>query len=415
VSSDGPLTDVRVIELASESAAYAGKLLADFGAEVLLIEPPGGHATRRFEPFADELDASHEDRSLWFWHYNTSKLGVELDLDGPDGAEQFRRLVGHADIVLEAEPIGRLDRLGIDHPHLCAAASPVVWVSVTPFGRDDPRSAEPYTDLTVVSGGGIAWSCGYDDPTLPPMSSLGNQGYQTASIWAALGALVALRARAQTGRGQMVDVSMHAAANVTTEQATHWWTVAGKVVRRQTGRHASHFPTEEVVQMAGDGHEVHTGFPPRTKDELVRLVQWIDDLRLRDELPMAVLLDMAVEQGGLDVSRLLDDELTQEGFRAARDAITLIASRLTARRFFAEGQTRGFAVGVILAPDEVMTDAHLAERAYPAPVHQPQLGRSVLHAGLPIRFTASPGGVVAAPTLGQDQHVLQDIVKETTP
>lgn len=405
----GPLTGLRVLELASESAAYAGKLLADFGAEVLLIEPVGGHPTRGFGPFADELGPDHEDRSLWFWHYNTSKQGVQLDLDAPDGAAQFSRLVPHADIVLEAEAVGRLARLGVDHAQLCPAGSPVVWVSVTPFGRDDPRSTEPCTDLTVVAGGGIAWSCGYDDHALPPMRSLGDQGYQTASIWAAIGALTAVHARRRTGQGQVVDVSMHAAANVTTEQATQWWLVAGKVVQRQTGRHASHVRTDATISPSGDGVEVNTGFPPRTADELANLVAWIDDLGLRDDFPLAALLDLALEQGGIDLSRLLDDEFTQECYRAARDAIALIASRLTAREFFLEGQTRGFAVGIVLAPDEVMADAHLAARGYPAAVHQPQLDRAIVHAGLPIRFTASPGSIRPAPSPGQHQHRLGEV------
>lgn len=393
----GPLTGLRVIELASEHAAFAGKLLADLGADVLLVEPPGGHPTRRFGPYAEDLDADHPDRSLWFWHYNTSKQGIELDLHTSEGRDHFAQLVSFADIVLEGEPVGRLADLGLDHGQLCGPDSPTAWVSVTPFGRDDPRSAEPFTDLTVVGGGGIAWSCGYDDHTLPPMACLGNQGYQTASIWAAVGALVAAQARRRTGRGQLVDVSMHAAVNVTTEQATQWWLVAGKVVQRQTGRHASHIPTEPIVQLDPDGHEVHTGFPPRTVEELVKLVNWIDDLGLRDELPLVSLLDLAIEQGGIDLSRLHDDPFTQECYRATRDAITLIASTLPQEQFFLDGQRRGFAVGMIRSPDEVMADPHLVARDHPAAVHQPQLGRSVLHAGLPVRFTATPGRIGPAP------------------
>jgi crotonobetainyl-CoA:carnitine CoA-transferase CaiB-like acyl-CoA transferase len=406
----GPLHGVRVIELASDSAAYAGKLLADFGAEVLLVEPPGGHRTRRYGPFADELAADHPDRSLWFWHSNTSKLGIELDLESPAGAGQFRQLVRHADIVLEAEPVGRLAGLGLDHADVCAADDATVWVSVTPFGRTDPRSVEPCTDLTVVAGGGIAWSCGYDDHDLPPMRSLGNQGYQTAAIWAAIGALIAIFARDHNGRGQLVDVSMHAAANVTTEQATHWWLVARKVVQRQTGRHASHLPTESTIQVDRDGHEVHTGFPPRHAHELANLVRWIDDLGLRDEFPLTALLEIAVDQGGIDLAKLHDDELTQECYRAARDAIALIASKLTQHEFFLEGQERGFAVGMILAPDEVLADAHIVARGYPAHVAQPQLGREVVHAGLPIRFVGTPGEVRPAPTPAQHQHLLQPLL-----
>ena len=78
-SGGGPLEGLRVLELASEHAAFAGKLLGDLGAEVLLVEPPGGHPTRHYAPFVDDVDDGSGERSLWFWHYNTSKYGVVLD------------------------------------------------------------------------------------------------------------------------------------------------------------------------------------------------------------------------------------------------------------------------------------------------------------------------------------------------
>jgi crotonobetainyl-CoA:carnitine CoA-transferase CaiB-like acyl-CoA transferase len=130
---------------------------------------------------------------------------------------------------------------------------------------------------------------------------------------------------------------------------------------------------------------------------------------------MVSLLDMAVDQGGLDITRLLEDEFTQECFRTTREAISLIASRLTADEFFLQGQTRGFAVGVILSPDEVLRDPHLTARGYPAAVFQPQLGRAVVHAGLPINFTGTPGQIRPAPRPREHQHLVQDdLIKETT-
>jgi crotonobetainyl-CoA:carnitine CoA-transferase CaiB-like acyl-CoA transferase len=411
----GPLTGLRVVELASEAGAYAGKLLADFGAEVLLVEPPGGHHTRRFAPSVEELDLTHPDRSLWFWHYNTSKLGVQLDLGSAAGAAQFRYLVKQADIVLEAEPVGSLAVRGLDYQDVSGPESSTIWVSVTSFGRDDARSDDPFTDLTVIAGGGIAWSCGYDDPETPPMRPLGDQSFHIAGVWAAIAALTAVRARAKSGRGQLVDVSMHAAANVTTEQATQWWLVAGKTVRRQTGRHASHVPTEEIVQLDRDGYEVHTGLPPHTPGELARLIAWLDDLDLRAEFPLMVLLELAIEHGGIDLSKLHNDELTQECHRVARGAMTLIASKLTRREFFLEGQTRGFAVGMVLAPDEVLADPHLVARGYLAKVQQPQLGRSVVHAGLPVRFGGTPGEIRPAPRPGEHQDLLLTDHREANP
>ena len=135
----GPLVGLRVVELASEQAAFAGKLLAGLGAEVTLVEPPGGAPMRWYEPFVD--DVVDPQRSLWWWHYQAGKIGATVDLDDPAGAEEFRRLCASADVVLEGEPPGRLDALGLDAAQLRDGHDELIWVSVTPFGRDNPRAA----------------------------------------------------------------------------------------------------------------------------------------------------------------------------------------------------------------------------------------------------------------------------------
>ena len=171
------LDGMRVVELAQRHAAFAGKLLADLGADVIVVEPPGGHASRSYGPFVDDR-ARTAERSLYWWHYNTSKRGVVLDLDTAADRERFAGLVGNADIVLEGEAPGRLAALGIDHDVLRAEHPELIWVSVTAFGRD---SAAPPTSRSPTSpcspGGGPVWSCGYDDHTIPPVRGGGNQAF----------------------------------------------------------------------------------------------------------------------------------------------------------------------------------------------------------------------------------------------
>src|SRR5437868_10999555 len=97
--TSGPLAGLRVVELASDQAALAAKMMGDMGAEVVVVEPPGGHRSRAYEPFvAYEPD---RERSLWWWYYNTSKLGVVIDIDTEIGAAQFRRLTSTADVLIE--------------------------------------------------------------------------------------------------------------------------------------------------------------------------------------------------------------------------------------------------------------------------------------------------------------------------
>src|SRR4051794_17648806 len=97
-SNNGPLKGLRVIELSSELGAWCGRLMGDMGAEVILVEPPGGDHTRTYAPFVD--DEPHPDRSLWFWSYNASKRGIVLDLDSDDGRSTLRRLIASADFFL---------------------------------------------------------------------------------------------------------------------------------------------------------------------------------------------------------------------------------------------------------------------------------------------------------------------------
>jgi crotonobetainyl-CoA:carnitine CoA-transferase CaiB-like acyl-CoA transferase len=145
----GPLAGLRVIEWCDEKGTYAGKLLADAGADVVKIEVPSGDPTRNYEPFLrDEKDS---ERSLWFWHYNTSKRGITLDLEQERGRELFRQLVEDADVVVESQRPGRMAELGIDYDDLKAANPSMLWVAITPFGREGPRSHEEATDLTLLA------------------------------------------------------------------------------------------------------------------------------------------------------------------------------------------------------------------------------------------------------------------------
>ena len=246
------LDGIRVVEISSELGAFAGKLLADMGADVICVEPPEGSAMRAYEPFRG--DAPDPEASLYWWHYNTSKRGVTLDLETETGRDLLRRLILTADLLLECEPPGTLARLGLDHGSLAIERPQLITVSITPFGQSGPGGGQsgpgggqsgpgggqagpgdeaPATDLTLLAGGGPAWSCGYDDHSLPPVRGGGNQGYQTACHYAVMSALTAVLVREVTGEGQHVDVNAHAACNVTTEMSSYHWLVAKGTVQRQ--------------------------------------------------------------------------------------------------------------------------------------------------------------------------------------
>jgi crotonobetainyl-CoA:carnitine CoA-transferase CaiB-like acyl-CoA transferase len=394
------LNGFRVIELAHERCAFAGKLLADMGAEVIVVEPLAGAAARGYEPFVD--DVRDPEKSLYWWHYNTSKRGVALDWKADAGREALLALVAGADVLLEAEDPGTLEAVGLDDAALTGAHPRLVHVSLTPFGPTGARRDELATDLTILAGGGPAWNCGYDDHELPPIRGGGGHGYAIGCHYAVLSALTALVHRELGGAGQRIDVSMHAAANVTTEMASYNWLITNGTVRRQTGRHASEGPSMPSQMECADGRYVNTGVPPRTPREFGNLLAWLRELGLEAELPEAVFLEMGSQKENIDLSQIgVDDEVTAI-FGAGRQALTFIAGRLGAQEFFLGAQRAGLPVGVIYSPEEAFEDEHFVARGFQVEVDQPQLSRRVRYPGAPYAFEKTPWSISRpAPLLGE--------------
>lgn len=396
----GPLDGVTVVEVSHEAVAWAGKLMADLGARVVVVEPPAGSVQRHYGPFAG--DVADPARSLWWWHYNTSKLGVVLDLDDEAGQAGLRRLLAEADVLLEAEVPGRLAALGLDAAALEAANPALVHCAVTWRGQASGASAHAETDLTVLAAGGPVWSCGYDDHTLPPVRGGGNQGYHTASHWAVMSVLVALLEREETGRGQFIDVSAVAAANVTTEMASYGWLGAEWEVQRQTGRHATPTPTQETQVRCADGRYVNTGVPARTPVEFREVLAWLDELGLREEFPLTALLEMGAERERISLADVEDDPMIGEIFGAGREAQWFLAERLGAYEYFTQSQGHGLVAGIVYAPEEVLADPHFIARGFPVGVDHD--GTTYTYPGAPYRFGATPWSVRRAPSLGEHQH-----------
>jgi crotonobetainyl-CoA:carnitine CoA-transferase CaiB-like acyl-CoA transferase len=396
----GPLDGVRVVELSHEHVAFAGKLVADLGATVTVIEPPGGSVQRSYGPFLD--DEPGPERSLWWWHYNTSKRSVVADLR--TDAERVRALLADADVFVVGEVPDVLAEVGLDWATLSAANPRLLMVSITPFGSTSPRSSEPVTDLTLLAEGGPVWSCGYDDHTLPPVRGGGNQAFHMAGNWAVMSLLVALLAREETGQGQFIDVSMYAAANVTTEMASYGWLMAGAEVQRQTGRHAAPALTPPVQVRCRDGRYATTGVPARDPATFRRILDLLDRLGLRDEFPSSVILELGAErEEPLNFADIQHDPLVAEILTAARDVVWFLGEHLDAYDFFVETQSIGLATGIIYSPGEAMQDPHFVERGFPVEIEHPELGRSFTYPGAPYRFTETPWHATRAPLLGEHQ------------
>lgn len=214
------LAGIRVLELADRSAALAGRVLADLGAEVILVEPPGGVSVRHEAPFlAGEAGV---ERGFAHLYLNTNKRSVVLDLEADADRARFLALVASADVLLETQPPGRLDGLGLDHATLRAANARLVQCSVTPFGLFTPWRERKANDLVAGAAGGLIQVSG--SPGGIPMQGGAHPSYIMAGLAAASAVTIALHQRdfgAAGASGVHIDLSLQEATTLAVTQ-TCW-------------------------------------------------------------------------------------------------------------------------------------------------------------------------------------------------
>ncbi|KUP97826.1 CaiB/BaiF CoA transferase family protein [Thermobifida cellulosilytica] len=201
-AADGPLTGVRVLELGSMYAApTAGRMLRDFGAQVIKVEDPvAGDYARQWVPQKDGL-------SLGFARLNAGKRSVGIDLRRPEGQQLVRRLAAEVDVVVESFRPGRLEEWGLGYDALSEHNPGLVLTRVSGFGQTGPYRERPGFGTVAETSCGFANINGWPDtpPTAPPFGFADS----IAGISAALGTAMALYRRERTGRGDVVDVALY--------------------------------------------------------------------------------------------------------------------------------------------------------------------------------------------------------------
>ena len=147
------LDPYRVLDLCDERGLLAGKILADMGADVVQVEPPGGSPARNVGPFHG--DDPNPEKSLFWWAYAANKRSITLDLENRDGQDLLRKLVAKSDFLIESFAPGYLENLGLDYGQLSAINPRLVMVSITPFGQDGPYSNYQASDIVGMALGGF--------------------------------------------------------------------------------------------------------------------------------------------------------------------------------------------------------------------------------------------------------------------
>jgi crotonobetainyl-CoA:carnitine CoA-transferase CaiB-like acyl-CoA transferase len=387
------LDGLRVLDLANERGILCGQILADLGADVILIEPPGGSSARGLGPFhKDERDP---ERSLFFWSYARGKRGVVLDLERGADRARLRELARTADFLIESETPGRMAELGLDCASLARENPGLVYVSISPFGQDGPKARYAATDLTVMAASGPMYLTGDGDRA--PLRVSTPQAFHFAAAEAAVAALVAHVERERSGLGQHVDVSAQQAVGLAT-------------LFRSLDAPWDQAPAERVsggVQLGKlfmrlryetrDGWVVlGPGFLPSTGPFLTRLVKWLDEEGLVEDPRF-----LAEDWGSYGI-RLLFGQVEPEHWAPLDAALEQLFAARSNLEVLREAVARKLLVAPYLTLDDIDKLDHFRERDFPRELEHAELGVRVRYPGPFARFAKSPiryGRV--APRLGE--------------
>ncbi len=372
--TSGALAGVKIVDLTHHIAGpYATKLLADFGADVLKIERPGGDPARRLPPFYhDEPDA---EKSLPFLYLNTNKRNVTLNLKAETGRGILLDLLADADALVENFAPGVMASLGLDEDALRAHNPRLVVASVSNFGQTGPWRDYRATDMVEYALGGLMYIFGAYDRE--PLKHALHQAQFKAGTNLASATLMALYHQRLTGEGQRVDVSIQESIVSALRDVTNNYTYTGAVRRRQPN---------------------HTG-------DLTRLRAVSDGYVLPNpgigaSLNWQILVDF-LEAPQLDDPRFDNASVRLENAEALGAILDEIFAAKRKQEIFYAAHEKRFIYGVIDSPEETVDNPQIQARGYYVPLEHPDLGE-ITFPGAPFLMSDSPWQVhAAAPRLGE--------------
>ena len=230
----GALEGVKVLDLSEDIAgSFCSRLLADYGADVLKVEPPGGAALRRLGPFFH--DEPHPEKSLFNLVLNLNKKGATLNLETVSGRNILKRLVPHVDVIVESFRPGYLASLGMGYDDLAALNPALAMTSITPFGQEGPYSQYRGEEIVNYAMGMIMSISGVQGRE--PLKHGGFQAQYEGGLFAAAATSMALFGSDFTGQGEHIDVSItECIASTMMATQTMYPFMGGTQVRRRAQR-----------------------------------------------------------------------------------------------------------------------------------------------------------------------------------
>ena len=368
----GALGGVKVLDLSEDIAgSFCARLLADYGAEVLQLEPPGGAALRRMGPFFQ--DDPHPEKSLFFLVLNLNKKGATLNLQTETGQALLKRLVPHVDVIVESYRPGYLASLGLGHQDLQALNPALTMTSVTPFGQEGPYSQYRGEEIVNYAMGMIMSISGVQGRE--PLKHGGFQAQHEGGLFAAAATSIALFAQEYSGAGEHVDVSITECV-ASTMMATQ--TIYPFMGGTQTRRRASGSMFGNPMPCQDGWIIVQTGGGASWEDlaEFFQCPEMLEE-RFANRAQRA--------ENGEELDRIVVDSIRE------RDKWELFPKAAESRMLF----------GLVQTPSELAQCPQLESRDFYREIEHPVIGKIRVPAEL-FKLSETPYRLTApAPTLGQ--------------
>ncbi|HXX59534.1 MAG TPA: CoA transferase [Dehalococcoidales bacterium] len=386
------LEGCRVLDLADERGAYCGRMLADFGADVVKIEPVTGDLSRNTSPLYENKAGA--DNSFYFYSLNMNKRGITLNLEDVKGRELFKKLVKSADIVIESFKPGYLAGLGLDYANLKKIKPGLVMTSITPYGQDGPYKDYESSDLVADAMSGWMYMIG--DPDRAPLRVGVPQIYLHAGGQAVMATLIAYEFQQTTGKGQYVDVAIHGVITSATFNALGFWELRNQILPRSGPyrQGMSQTTKQQELWKCKDGFVafILIGGSMGSRQNK-RLVEWMVELNEAPDLLREMDWDT------------FDQANADPAFIASLDeAISSVFMKHTMEEIFDAAKKFKIMLTPINTPGQIMDCPQLAARETWQKVTHPDWGEFMVAKAPPHVSSGSLGFIRHAPRLGEHNH-----------
>jgi len=376
-----PLENIVVLDLTRVLAGpYCAMVLADYGCDVIKIEPPGeGDDSRAFGPFIGK-------ESAYFMSLNRNKRSMTLNLKEQEARDLFKNMVKKADIVLENYRPGTMEKFGLGYEELKKINPRIIYAACSGFGHTGPYSQKPGYDILAQAMGGIMSITGPEGGE--PVRVGASIGDIIAGLFTTIGVLMALHHRTISGEGQKIDVSMLDCQLAILENAIARYFVSGVAPGPLGTRHPSitpfdAFKSKDGSIIVGAGND--------------RLWEKLCDIIGRPELKAD--------------DRFKSNSLRTQNFKALYPYLDSAFQSKTTAEWIADLEAAGIPCGPINTIDKAVTDPQVLARDMIVETDHPVAG-PVKMAGVPIKMSVTPGSVdTPAPLLGQHTaEILQQLL-----